>query len=344
MPVVPNVLERLVLLQLNQGPAPMLDFLGAQAFRTAAAALRLGVLNTLVDGSLTARELAARIEADERGTTLLLEALDSLGYVHKRGDRYSNSAMTAKWLPLLADGVPFMEHSVLHDWDDLEGAVRRGGPATTHYDARRDDPVWWSDFQHGMMAIARMTSESIVGKVKLPQTARRLLDVGGGHGLHAISFCRRYPKLAATVFDWPQALGVTREVIACEGMEGRVTTQAGDFYQDDLGSGYDAALVFNILHGYQPEQNVELLRKVAGALNPGGTVVVFDQVVGRAMGPTARALASLQGLNLFIGSGGRTYSFGEIGGWLDAAGFGKPRRIRLLKSPGFALVVAAKPA
>jgi hypothetical protein len=322
----------------------MLDYLGAQAFRTAAAALRLGVLNAFSDGPLTAHEVATRIEADERGTALLLEALAAIGYVRKRGDRYANTAMTAKWLPLLADGFPFMERSVIEDWDDLEGAVRRGGPQTTHYELRSQDTVWWRQFQRGMMAIARMTSESIVSKVKLPPTARQLLDVGGGHGLHAINFCRRYPQLSATIFDWPQALEITREVVACEAMEGRVTTQAGDFWQDGLGSGYDVALVFNIVHGYQADQNVELLRKVAAALNRSGTVVIFDQVVGRAMGPTARAVASLQGLNLFIGSGGQTYSFHEIAGRLDAAGFGKPKRIGLLKSPGFALVLAAKPA
>jgi SAM-dependent methyltransferase len=250
--------------------------------------------------------------------------------------------MTDKWLPLLAEGVPFMEHSVLTDWNDLEGAVRRGGPATSHYEERWQDPTWWRDFQLGMMAIARMASESIVDRVKLPSSARRLLDVGGGHGLHAISFCRRHANLTATVFDWPQALEITREVIACERMEDRVTTQAGDFLRDDLGSGYEVALVFNIVHGYQPDQNVELLRKVVAALNPGGMVVIFDQVVGRVMGPTARAVVSLQGLNLFIGSGGRTYAFDEIAGWLRKAGFESPRRIGLLKSPGFALVVASK--
>ena len=32
MPVIPNFIERMVLLKLNKGPGPMLDMLGALAF------------------------------------------------------------------------------------------------------------------------------------------------------------------------------------------------------------------------------------------------------------------------------------------------------------------------
>mgnify|MGYP001557838926 FL=1 len=43
MPIVPNFIERLVLLTFNQGPGLMLDFLGAQAFRVVGVGVRLGV-------------------------------------------------------------------------------------------------------------------------------------------------------------------------------------------------------------------------------------------------------------------------------------------------------------
>ena len=62
----------------------MLDFLGAQAFRTVCVAVKLGVFEALSAGPLTAGKAARRVAADERGTTLLLEALDSLGYVKKK--------------------------------------------------------------------------------------------------------------------------------------------------------------------------------------------------------------------------------------------------------------------
>jgi hypothetical protein len=149
--------------------------------------------------------------------------------------------------------------------------------------------------------------------------------------------------LSATVFDWPQALEVAREVIAAEEMGDRVSLQEGDFWVNDLGANYDAALLFNIVHAYLPDKNVALLRKVAGALSPGGLVVILDQIAGKAPGPTAEAVARLNGLNLFNAIGGQTYAFDEIAGWLRAAGFTNPRRINLFRSPGQGLVLGTKP-
>ena len=345
MPIVPNFIERLIMFRLNLGPGPVLDLFGGFAFRAAAVANRLGVFEALRDGPLTAAQLAGRIKADERGTTRLLEALDAVGYVKKKRDgRYAATAMTAKWLPRLAAGIRASERNLLQPLEYLEESIRTGEPSVNSYERYAEDQSWWREQQDVMIAVAHMVGDDIVARVKLPETARRLLDVGGGHGLHAIKFCRRYPQLSATVFDLPQALEVAREVIAAEAMGERVSVQAGDFWKDDLGNGYDAALVFSIVQMNSPDKNAELLRKVAGALNPGGLVVIQDQIAGRAPGRMAKAVISLQGLNTFVTSRGRTYAFNEIAGWLTDAGFSKPRRINLWKTPGVGLVVGTKAA
>jgi hypothetical protein len=110
----------------------------------------------------------------------------------------------------------------------------------------------------------------------------------------------------------------------------------------NLGNGYDVALLFNIIHGNLPTRNTELLQKVASALNPGGVVVILDQLTGKVFGETSRAFAALMGLNLFNLAGGQTYGFEEIAGWLTSAGFTNPRRLRLLRSPGNSLVLGTK--
>jgi 2-polyprenyl-3-methyl-5-hydroxy-6-metoxy-1,4-benzoquinol methylase len=335
MPVVPNFLERLVLLQLNQGPGLLLDFLGAQAFRTALAGLHLGVFDALAEGPKSPAALSKRIGADERGTTLLLEALDTLGYVKRSNGHFANTAMTTKWLPLFSQGANFFETVVLEEWDGLEDAIRCGKPSPREW----RDPQQLRDFQGGMIAMARGTATEAASRVKLPSNARRLVDVGGGHGLYSIAFCRRNPQLTATVFDVRDTVELTREVIDQEGMTERVSTRTGDFWRDDLGGGYDVALLFNILHANQAPQNVELLAKVAAALNPGGTVVVMDQIAGSAASPTAKAVARLQALNMYLSAGGQTYSFDEIAGWLSQGGLGAIKRITMRRAPGMGLVV-----
>lgn len=96
MPIIPNALERLIFFGLNAGPGPLLDIFGGVAFRTVLAGVNLGVFDALHARPLTSADLAARIGANERGATVLLETLAALGYVSKRGRRYANTAMTRK--------------------------------------------------------------------------------------------------------------------------------------------------------------------------------------------------------------------------------------------------------
>lgn len=346
MPIMPNFVERLILLKLNLGPGAMLDILGAGAFLTISAALKLGVFETLSGGPLTTEEIARRIRADERGTTLMLEAVEALGYVKKRKGHYANTAMTAKWLVrsspnCIADGFSSAQ-GLFERWGYLEESIRRGKPSMLTWEWLDQDAGRWKEYQQGMIAMARMAADELVSKVKLAPTARRLLDVGGGHGLYSIKFCRRYPQLSATVFDLPQALEVAREMIDAEKMSNRVTVKEGDFWTDDLGTGYDVALLFNIIHGFSPEKNTLLFQKVAGVLDTGGQIMIMDQLAGKVTGPTAKAVTSLQGLNLFNEVGGQTYTSDEITRWLIAAGFTRPRRINLRKAPGFGLMLGIK--
>jgi len=76
----------------------MLDVFGALAFKAVSAAFNLGVFEALSGGPLTAAETARQIKASEGGTTLLIEALETIGYVKKQDGRYANTAMTVKWV------------------------------------------------------------------------------------------------------------------------------------------------------------------------------------------------------------------------------------------------------
>jgi SAM-dependent methyltransferase len=324
----------------------MLDFLGAQAFRAVSTGVRLGIFEALADGALSPGEVADRVGADERGTELLLAALEALGYVHRRHRAYANTAMATRWLlrsspTSLARGIPFFESMVFDRWGHLEESIRQGRPALPGPDWIAKHPDGWRIFQEAMIATARMAAPEVVGRVRLPREAHRLLDVGGGHGFYSVAFCRQRPGLSATVLDLPPALDVARDVVAGEGMQGRVALQAGDAWEDALGAGYDVALVFNVLHAFPPRRNAELLKKVGGALRPGGRVVIMEQLTGGGIpARLPRIVERLQALNYFNDLGTQTYTLEDVAGWLRTSGFGPAQRIRLRKTPGFSLVVA----
>ncbi len=347
MPIVPNVLERLIFFGLNAGPGPLLDIFGAVAFRTVLAGVNLGVFDALHAGPLTSADLAQRIGANERGITVLLDTLIPLGYVTKKGHRYANTAMTRKWLvrsspSSLAAGYDYWGTLLQQLWVNLEESIRTGQPPTHLYDWIETQPATSRAFQQWMVAIAHLNATEIIGKLKLPPTAHRVLDIGGGHAMYSVALCQRYPQVTTTVIDSPEALKVAHETVTAAKMSDRIALHAGDFLHDDLGTGYDVALLFNILHGFDAPQNRVLIQKVANALGAGGQIAIVEQLADKAPGPTTRAVGQLLGLSYFHLLGGQIYPLSDVVDWLRAAGCTQPRRKNLLKSSSGSLVLASK--
>ncbi|MCB0125555.1 MAG: hypothetical protein KDE58_25045, partial [Caldilineaceae bacterium] len=94
MPLMPNFLERTLFLTLNQGPGVALDLWSGPAFRFVLAAIRLNLFDALVEQPRTAQALAHVIQTDPHATALLLAALESLGYIKRRGELYALTGMS----------------------------------------------------------------------------------------------------------------------------------------------------------------------------------------------------------------------------------------------------------
>lgn len=343
MPLIPNFLERTLFFSLNQAPGPMLDIWSAVAFRAVLAGVRLGVFEALDGGALTAEMLASQLNLNEKGVHIVLETLRSLGYVEKQGESYSNSAMTSKWLVSgsgmdLSPGFRYWA-AIMPLLDNLEESVQTGSPPVNMYDWLADKPQASQDFQDYMVPLAKFALSEVTGRLKLPPGAKRLLDVGGGHAMYSIALCQKHLSLSATVFDSAEALKAGRKNITDAGLEKAIQVQEGNFFTDDLGSGFDIALLFNISHGLTPEQNITLLQKVAKALNPGGTAVILEQVETNLPLPMSRAVNNILGLSYYHLLGGQVYTYEQVESWFQAAGYGDIQRINLRKVPGNSLVI-----
>jgi len=98
--------------------------------------------------------------------------------------------------------------------------------------------------------------------------AKKLLDLGGGHGLYAIAFAELYLELEAFVFDLPQVTEETKVYIKKYSAD-RVRVIPGDFFKVELGKDYDI-----IFSSFNPGGKVpELLPKIVRALKKGGFFV-----------------------------------------------------------------------
>lgn len=337
MPLVPNLLETAIFVTFNQAPGPLLDLWGGPAFRVVLASVRLGIFPALSRQPQTPEALAQALGLDGRGVKILLETLATLRLVKAQGARYANSAMAQKWLTPAgeADLSPYFRYwgAITEEfWPRLDEALRTGQPPVNLYAWLETQPEVSRDFQEGMVAINRYAAADVIKAIELPETASRLLDVGGGHGTYSMALCRKYPRLAAVVFDSPQALASAAVEIDAAGMEAQMSMHAGDFLVDDLGHGYDAALLFNILHGQDAAANLALLQRVRATLKPGGTVVVLDQAAHVSPLPLGTAITQLLSMSYYLLLGGQVYEEATVTEWLHRAGFAEVKRKAIPKA------------
>ena len=309
--------------------------------------VELGVFDSLTKGSKFAAEVAADIGVDAHAAELLFNAAAAIGLLEKRENCYRNSELAETHLTQNAAGNMArrlkLEGAFYRRWGRLIDAVRTGRrPEENCSDEQPED--WVRTFIYGLYDTARTIAPVIAELLCLPEDQPlRVLDIGGGHGGYCIALAQRYPLLTATVFELPRVVPVAREIIAQAGLQERIAVQEGDFHQDTLGSGYDAALIFGVLNGEPREDKPVLFRKVFSALNPGGQIVLREFVLGpdRASPPQA-AIFALQML-LTTEAGGLDTS-DDWAEWLVLAGFALPQQIELPPWIGSSLTIARKPS
>jgi 3-hydroxy-5-methyl-1-naphthoate 3-O-methyltransferase len=169
---------------------------------------------------------------------------------------------------------------------------------------------------------------------------RRLLDVGGGSGAFDIVLCQRYPELRATVYDLDFVTDIAARNVKDAGLGDRITVTPGDFFADaSFPAGHDLHLFSMIMHDWDDERDLLLLRKSFEALDRGGAVLICELLVDDdKTGPVPAALMSL---NMLVETAGRNYTAAEYSDWLTQVGFVDPQVVPF-EAPGANGVVTAR--
>ena len=337
-----------IIIKLGIAPKPGYDagMLMARA-KVILVANKMGVFNRLSRHPMSASELSKELGAEEESITMLLRALVAAGYLKQRDGRYQNAKIAQKWL---IEGSPkyfgdFLRHldDLNRIWVDLEEAVRTNKPAINWFDYCDRNPDVQRNFTLGMKGGAVFCAKEVVSKVKVPSQPRKLLDLGGAHGYYSVEFCRQYPQLSALVIDMERPVEIGREVVNQENMSHRVSFQVGDYVGEDIGTGYDIAILFALLHAQSLQTNLDTLRKVCAVLNPGGVIAITEVLTHK--GKRESEFGFLFALNMLVATPrGQAYSDDEVKGWLEDVGFTNTRRTDFLRLPGYSLMTATKPA
>jgi acetylserotonin N-methyltransferase len=253
------------------------------------------------------------------------------GLLERRGDVLHLSAMAREhlvsWSPWFL-GPYFPKVSDRQFAMDLLEILRSGRPA--NYQSRKDSPDWHKAMETEAFAeefIAAMDCRGVLAAQALAKRIdlgrrRRLLDVAGGSGIYACSFCAQFPGLSASVLEKPPVDRIALRGIERRGFGSRVDVVARDMIAEPLPEGYDVHLWSNVLHDWDVPIVRQLLHASAAALPSGGAIVVHDAFLNAdKTGPAQIAGYSVLLMHV---TQGRCYSTAEMTAWLTEAGFAAP--------------------
>lgn len=326
--------------------------LGFGAWLTQAlnAAVRLGIPDELANGPLTADEVARRVGADPGATYRLMRALASRSVFKLRRDgrfaltrigRALVSGEATSMAPMIAfiGSRPHWEH-----WGDLEHSVRTGQTAVSRvrgmefFDYLDTDPDFARVFNDAMTGTSTVAIENAVPAYDF-SNFRRIVDVGGGHGALLSAVLRAAPAARGVLFDLPSVVADASDTdgpLTVAGVAQRCDVEGGSFFESVPADG-DAYLLKTIIHDWDDERALEILRKIRGAIAPGGKVLLFEMVLPEG---APGHLGLLLDLEMLVSAGGKERTQREYADLLARAGF---RLNRVLPTPTPLAIVEAIP-
>ncbi len=166
-----------------------------------------------------------------------------------------------------------------------------------------------------------------------------VLDLGGGSGAYAITFCRREPGLKGVVLDHPDVSKLCQEYVEAAGLTGQIEVRAGDMLVDAYGGPYDMIWLSNVVHAYGPDEIKHVFSKCHAHLKPGGRFVLRDFMLDDDK--TTPAFGAIFALNMLVNTQhGSSYSRREYTQWLENAGFSEVQHLTVEGAGNTELLIA----
>jgi SAM-dependent methyltransferase len=283
---------------------------------------------------LTGAQIGKELGLHPRGIADFLDALVAMKFLEREGDgldaKYFNTPATALYLdrngPRYIGGILEMLNARLFKyWHDLPDALRTGQPQNETKDGGRSifdelysNPEKLEQFLDAMTGLSRINFEALAAKFDFSRYGT-LCDVGGATGLLCIEVAKKHPHIECISFDLPPVQPVAEKHIAAARLSDRIGTASGDFFQDPLPKA-EVITMGMILHDWNLQKKMKLIRAAYDALPPGGVFISVEALIDNARRENIFGL--LMSLNMLIEFGDAfDYSAADFEKWCREAGF-----------------------
>jgi hypothetical protein len=310
--------------------------LGAQALHVAA---KLRIADLLIDGPKNVTDLAQKTSSDESSLYRVLRALTSFGVFAEKSNRVFELTPSAELLRSnvkgsLRDIATFMgEDWHWEVWGQMLYSVQTGKPAWAKVHGKEVFPYFSENKQAARIfddAMSSNTSLAIEALLKAYDFSQFgiLVEVAGGHGRLLAAVLAATPRLKGILFDQPYVIDGAGEYLKDSEVVSRIELQSGDFFVS-VPRGGDAYLMKHIIHDWDDERALSILRNVKGAMNPGSKLLLVEVVISGENTPDVGKFVDLE---MLVSPGGKERTAAEYDELFAQAGF-KLTRIIPTESP-----------
>jgi predicted O-methyltransferase YrrM len=308
--------------------------MGFWASKTLLSAVELELFTKLGSDSTTGPEMAEALGLHERAIPDFPDALVALGVLDRDGEgsdaAYRNTPEAAVFLdkasPAYIGGILEMANARLYPfWGDLTEALQTGKPQNeikhtgeAMFEELYSDPDRLEQFMNAMTGISMGPFQMLAEKFDFSRY-ETLCDVGGATGQLSITVANRHPHMRCTSFDLPVVEPIAKRTIEAAGLSERVTAAGGDFFADPLPKA-DVITMGLILHDWNLERKMQLIKAVYEALSDGGAFIVIENLIDDARRENVFGL--MMSLNMLIEFGDAfDFTGKDFAKWCEEVGF-----------------------
>jgi ubiquinone/menaquinone biosynthesis C-methylase UbiE len=310
-------------------------------------AAKLGIPDLLAEKPQTADELAGRTDTHAPSLYRVLRLLASTGVFAETGEgKFTLTPLSE----LLRSNVPnsmrdfaimLGEDWMWHVWLELMHSVKTGEVAHDKVQGMSSFEFFEKNekagrvFNRAMTNLSQMVVPAIVEAYDFSGAAK-IVDIAGGHGFLLAGILKANPQLQGVLFDLPFVIKNAGELLEAEGVKDRVELVTGNFFES-VTSGADIYMMKHIIHDWNDEQSVRILKNIHRAMNDDGKLLIVEMVVPVGNEPSPSKMLDIE---MLIMEGGKERTEKEYRELLAAANF-RLTRIVPTHSP-YSIVEAVK--
>jgi hypothetical protein len=306
---------------------------GVMTVQAICVAAELGIADLTSSGPMSVEDLAKTTKTHAPTLRRLLRALASIGvFAEDANGSFSNTRLSETLRgdhpeSVRAHAMMWGTRFFRRPWEELRASIATGQPAFDRvfqapffeYLEHHEEDA--SIFDAAMTGGSSMDLSAVLAAYDFSQF-ERIVDVGGGRGALLHGILGATPGSRGVLYDLP-AVVAGASALRTGPVATRCEILAGSFF-DTIPAGADAYILKRIIHDWDDEAALRILKNCRRATKPGGTLLVIERVLKP---PNQPDFGKFMDLHMLILLGGRERTAYEFQTLLREAGFSLSRVI-----------------